>query len=117
MSCARHNVRLHLLAKNCTDEIQAIDAGIGKVTKDLMGGALDEWLDSENDNLDWWTQGYVLAWEHRVLATRWLAEAWKNAFEDEEQDLGRNFINVQKIGHRTGLSMTADGYNDDKIKP
>jgi hypothetical protein len=81
-----------------------------------MGEALDEWLDSEDDNLDRWTQGNVPAWERRVLATRWLAKAWENAFKGDEQDLGRNAINIQKIGQRTGLLMTADGSDDDKNK-
>lgn len=79
----RTNTKLHLLEKNCTDELQVIDAGIGKSIKTIMGDLLDEWLGESDENLSRWTGGLVPAWERRVLMTQLVSQAWKVMFDPD----------------------------------
>ena len=101
------NTTVHLLKGNCTDEIQVIDCGIGKKTKSLMATQCDSWLE-DDANLERWVSGKVSASERRILLTKWLATAWVEVCAT---------TNFEKLGHRTGCLMTADGSEDNEIKP
>ena len=101
------NTKLHLLKSDCTDEIQVIDAGIGKKTKNLIGQQCEEWLEGDG-NLERWVAGGITASERRTLLTKWLAKAWEEVCSTTD---------FEKLGHRTGCLMTADDSEDHEVKP
>ena len=103
----KSNTTLHLLKGNCTDEIQVIDCGIGKQTKVKMAECCESWLE-DDENLDKWVSGKITASECRILLTKWFAEAW--------EEVGKS-TDFERLGHRTGCLMTADGSMDSDIKP
>ena len=104
---AQCNCTVHLLKSNCTDEIQVIDAGIGKATKDKMSALCANWLEDDT-NMEKWQTGKISPSERRVLLTNWLAEAWENVCSS---------FDFEKLGHRTGCLMTNDSSEDDQIRP
>ena len=101
------NTKLHLLKSDCTDEIQVIDAGIGKKTKNLIGQQCEEWLEGDG-NLERWVAGGITASERRTPLTKWLAKAWEEVCSTTD---------FEKLGHWTGCLMTADGSDDHEVKP
>ena len=62
------------LPAGCTDEVQPIDAGYGRLLKVYTGQALDEWL-GHGENLQKWECNALTASERRVLITKWVGEA------------------------------------------
>ena len=44
------NTKQHLEPAECTDEIAVIDAGVGRMSKNHMHRAYDEWLEEEDNN-------------------------------------------------------------------
>ena len=57
-----------------TDLTQAVDNGLGRLQKYLIGVQLDEWLEEE-ENLEKWENGKITASEKRILITKWVGEA------------------------------------------
>lgn len=51
----------------------------------------------------------ISAKQRRVLMTKWTAEAWKELTADK--------LFFMKLFERTGCLITADGSDDDKIRP
>ena len=87
-----------------TDNIQPIDAGIGKDVKDEMGHALDEKMQDDDFFKDW-CDG-LPAWRKRVLMTRLLAAAWTKVCEKWD---------FRKLGQKLGLPLALDKKDDDLI--
>ena len=56
--------------------LQAIDAGLGRDMKHLVGVELTRYLEDE-ERLDKWDDGAYAASERRVLMTQWVGRAWK----------------------------------------
>ena len=101
------NAVVYLLPENHTDKVQPIDAGCGKLLKTKIGEAMERWLE-EDDNLELW-HDKISAKQRRVLMTKWTAEAWKELTADK--------LFFMKLFERTGCLFTADGSDDDKIRP
>ena len=80
--------------KNCTDEIQPIDAGYGQIVRRLVGEAFLRWLDSPDVdphskmlNVEMWETPTMLpAYKRRVLMTEWVAEAVVEAMDGYSGD-------------------------------
>ena len=95
-----------LLPPECTNYVQAVDAGEGRNLKVLVNQAFQRWLEDDT-NLDKWENGTFTAREKRILITHWVGEAWEKLFSE-----GRNAdIYFQK----TGLLLTLDGSEDSLI--
>ena len=101
------NAVVYLLPENHTDKVQPIDAGCGKLLKTRIGQAMERWLE-EDDNLELW-HDKISAKKRRVLMTKWTAEAWKELAADK--------MFFTKLFEKTGCLITADGSDDDKIRP
>ena len=99
---------LHALPPDETDKVQPVDQGEGWLIKELMGKELDKYLEKD-DNLNKW-QSSLSAGDRRILITKWLDEAWEKVSTDCPDYRKKLFL-------KTGLLMTADGSNDDLIKP
>ena len=96
------------LPKNCTDEVQPVDAGYGFDVRREVGNQFTLWLDA-GDNCDLWHSDDGLpAYKRRVLMTRWVKAAC-DKFNDQP---GR----VRGFFERTGCLLAHDGHTDKLIK-
>ena len=98
---------VYLLPENHTDKVQPIDAGYGKMIKKKIGEQMEKWLEKE-ENLEMLHDG-IPAKTRRVLMTKWAGKAWREMSSDEDF--------VKKLFEKTGCLMTADGEDDEKIRP
>lgn len=97
--------------KDATDLWQPVDAGYAQVLKQLVATQQREWLDVD-DNADKWYDGdSFTAKERRILITEWAGKAWEKLSEPKYDNL-RN-----SCWTKTGCLMTADGSDDNFIKP
>ena len=94
----------NLLAGN-TDEIQVVDAGLGKLVKDFAEDEACEWM-GVDENWAEWTGPRITASRKRILLTHWYAAAWEKACERYD------FVSVF---NKTGSNLTADGSRDSEI--
>lgn len=101
------NAVVYLLLENHADKEQPIDAGCGKMWKAQIGEAMDKWLEEE-DNLEVWHDKFT-AKCHRILMTKWTAEAWKELAKD------KTFF--KNLFQKTGCLVTVDETDDKLIKP
>lgn len=102
------NTLLWLLPTKCTDEVQPVDAGYGRLFKVYVGKFLDKWL-LEADHVELWESNKLTASQRRVLITQWVGEAAKKI----DVDMGVEYR--RRLFEKTGLAMTADGSDDDLI--
>ena len=101
---------VYLLPSDETDKCQHVDQGEGYLIKKLMGNELDKYLEKK-DNLERWQSPSALtASERRILFTQWLGQAWQTT---ESGYAGTR----RKLFKKTGSVMTADGSDDDLIRP
>ena len=100
------NTLLWLLPPKCTDEVQPVDAGYGKLFKVYVGQALDKWL-LDGDNVEKWESNKLTASDRRILITQRTGEAAKKIDSDSAYR--------KRLFEKTGLAMTADGSDDDLI--
>ena len=100
------NTLLWLLSPKCTDEVQPVDAGSGKLFKVYVGKALDAWL-LNGDNVEKWESNKLTASDRRILITQWTGEAAKQ--------IDRDIRYRRRLFEKTGLAMTADGSDDNLI--
>ena len=98
------NTLLWLLPPKCTDEVQPLDAGYGRLFKVLVGKSLDAWL-LNGDNVERWESNKLTASDRRVLITQWVGEAAKQIDSDIRYR--------RRLFEKTGLAMTADGSDDN----
>jgi len=101
------SVFLFKLPPAVTEAIQAIDAGYGRSMRCAVGRRLDEWLMQE-ENMNHWEQG-MTASERRILISNLVGQANDEVLADDDKRIGC-FV-------RTGMLLTLDGSDDDKIKP
>jgi hypothetical protein len=104
---AEGNIFLFCLPPSVTEAIQAIDAGYGRSMRAAIGRLLDDWLMNE-DNMNKWEEG-MNAGERRILISNMVAMANKEVLQNDEMRVG--------CFTRTGMLLTLDGSDDDKIKP
>ena len=100
------NTLLWLLPPKCTDEVQLVDAGYGKLFKVYVGKALDAWL-LNGDNVEKGESNKLTASDRRILITQWTGEAAKH--------IDRDIRYRRRLFEKTGLAMTADGSDDNLI--
>lgn len=101
------NAVVYMLPENHTDKVQPIDAGCGKLIKTKIGEEMERWLE-EDANLELW-HDKLSAKERRILMTKWTAAAWK--------ELSADTMLFKKLFQKTGCLITADGSEDDTIRP
>merc|ERR1711981_418281 len=99
-----------------TDKWQPVDAGYGFTLKHLIKQQQNEWLDLEDENgrpnIDLWADIKLLpAPFRRILITEWVGNATDKLNHSNYDNFRWNCF------EKTGMLMTADGSNDDKIKP
>ena len=94
-----------------TDIWQPIDSGYGALMKRLIGQQQDAWLECD-DNMEKWIGNQKLtASDRRVLISHWVGEANKKLQGDEYAAFRKGcFL-------RTGCLITADGSDDELIRP
>ena len=68
---------------------------------------MENWLE-QGENLDLW-HDKIGAKDRLILMTKWAGEAWKELSKD--MDL------FTKLFQKTGCLITADGSDDNKIRP
>ena len=96
----------HLEPAECTDKIAVIDAGVGKMCKNHMHRAYDEWLEEE-DNNDRIVNGQVPVSEKRILLTTWLGSDWDHVCAK---------MNFDRLALKTGSGLGKDLSNQKDIK-
>ena len=89
---------------NTTDEVQPVDAGVGRMLKVEVGRQLDIWL-AQSDNLDKWENNALTASDRRVLITPWVGAAMEIA----DNRPGCRF----RLFKTCGMAMAVDGSGDD----
>ena len=100
------NAMQHLEPSECTDEIAVIDAGVGRMCKNHMHRAYDEWLEEEESN-DRIVNGQVPVSERKILLTTWLGNAWDHVCAKMDFD---------GLALKTGSGLTKDLCNQRDIK-
>ena len=73
----------------------------------MRAKAIEKWLE-EDENLDMWNDS-TSAKKRRIPMTQWTGEAWRKLSSDK--------MFPKKLFMKTGCLMTADGSDDDMIKP
>ena len=95
--------------KGQTDAWQPVDSGYGRLLKVLTNHEQQEWLETER-----WTGNTDInftASERRILISHWVGEAFET-LQTNQYDHSR-----WRCFERIGCLITADGADDDKIKP
>ena len=106
-TCRDLNTVVYMLPENHTDKVQPIDAGYGKMIKRKIGEQMEKWLE-KYENLEMWHDS-IPAKTRRVLMTKWAGQAWR--------EMNSNVGFAKKLFEKTGCLITADGADDEKIKP
>ena len=84
-----------------------IDVGYGKMMKKKIGEQMENWLEEE-ENLEMWHDS-IPAKTKKVLMAKWAGAAWRKQHSDNHF--------VKKLFEKTGCLMTANGDDDEKIRP
>ena len=103
------NVFLFCLPPTATEAIQAIDAGHGRSVRCAIGRLLNEWLMADDNIEKWESDKGMTAAERRVLISTLVSKANKSSLSNDSMRIG--------CFERTGMLLTADGSDDDKIRP
>ena len=106
---AAGNVFLFCLPPTVTESLQTIDAGYGHSMMCAVGRHLDNRLIDEDNMSMWEDEKGMDARARRVLVSKLVAQANEDVLKDDKMRIGC-FI-------RTGMLMTLDGSDDDKIRP
>ena len=96
-----------------TDSWQPVDSGVGRILKSLVFHEQQEWLEKD-ENIEMWTgnsQKTLSAKERRILTTQWVGNAYNKLKGPSYEHL------IWRAFERTGCLITADGSDDQKIKP
>ena len=104
------NTLARFLPPKCTDIVQPVDAGAGATFINLYTQAQDEWLDDAT-NLELWESGKLDASQRRILMTRWVGDAYRKFISAKYDNARLSWF------RKTGCLMSADGTDDDLIKP
>jgi DDE superfamily endonuclease len=103
------NVFLYFLPPSVTESLQAIDAGYGRSMRCAIGRLLDKWLLDEDNLALWENEAGMVPGDRRVLMSRFVALANDEVLKNDKMRIG--------CFQRTGMLMTLDGSEDDKIRP
>ena len=98
---------------NATDQWQPIDKGYGYLMKNKIRQMQEDWL-MEGDNIDIWhgnSEQKLTVGQRRILLTQWVAGAAKSLQGPDYDRVRKSYF------ERTGCLITADGSEDDQIKP
>lgn len=106
-ACREMNTIVYLLPDNHTDKVQPVDAGFGRMMKQKIGEAMQMWLEKE-ENLEMW-HDKISAKNRRILMTQWTGHAWRELVSKPDF--------IRKLFEKTGCLITADGSQDEKIRP
>ena len=106
-ACREMNTIVYLLPDNHTDKVQPVDAGFGRMMKQKIGEAMQMWLEKE-ENLEMW-HDKTSAKNRRILMTQWTGHAWRELVSKPDF--------IRKLFEKTGCLITADGSQDEKIRP
>ena len=89
-----------------------VDAGPAQLLKVFIGQAQRKWLEDEENSERWYGyDSHFTAKDRRILITHWAAEAWNKLTSSEYEDF------LWKAWRKTGCLITADGSEDELIKP
>ena len=126
---AKSNTILWNLPPNATDEIQPVDAGYGKQVRHMVRRNFDEWLlgkftvpnilDPGDSAIDCWHRPDKLPiWKKRVLITHFVANAVRDVNTQSTRGTSEHVAGsyVLRCFERTGMAMSLDRHNDDKIR-
>lgn len=91
-----------------TDVWQPVDAGAGKMMKDLIAKEYDLYM-ADEDNLDRWEKGTIPIGDRRILITQWVGKAYEKLCTEQEY--------IHRLFQRTSCLITADGTDDELIHP
>ena len=105
--CREMNTIVYLLPDNHTDKVRPVDAGFGRMMKQKIGEAMQMWLEKE-ENLEMW-HDKISAKNRRILMTQWTGHAWRELVSKPDF--------IRKLFEKTGCLITADGSQDEKIRP
>ena len=104
---AKHcNTLAWFFPANNTDEVQPVDAGLGRFLKCEVGKQLDQWLE-QSDNLEKWETNALTASDRRVLITQWVGAAMDKVDNRPEYRF--------RLFEKCGMAMTVDGSGDENI--
>lgn len=104
---------VHYGVSGATDIWQPVDAGAGHLLKQKVRQKQDEWLmDEENMNI-WMgnSEDKLTVSKRRILITHWVGDAYNILQGDNYAGFLRNCF------EKTGCLLTADGSEDEKVKP
>ena len=103
------NVFLFCLPPSVTEAVQAIDAGYGRSMRCAVGRALNEWLMKDENMEKWESEKGLTAPDRRVLISNLVSKANQEVLKNDTARIG--------CFQRTGMLLTLDGSDDDKIRP
>ena len=98
---------------NATNVWQPVDCGYGQLYKAQIAIAQEEWLE-DDENIERWlgNDGKKLtASERRILISKWVGEAHRKIISSQYDKVR------WRAFEKTGCLITADGSEDEKIKP
>ena len=101
------NVFLFCLPPSVTEAVQAIDAGYGRSMRCAIGQLLNAWLMEEKNMEMWETEKGMTAAQRRILISNLVSAANKEILKNDKLRIG--------CFQRTGMLLTLDGSDDDKI--
>lgn len=97
---------------NATDLWQPIDAGPAQLLKVLIGQEQQKWLEDDANSEMWYGhEKGITSKDRRILITHWCGKGYKKLLSGEYRDF------LLKAWQKTGCLMTADGSDDDLVKP
>ena len=95
---------------NATDLCQPVDGGFAEQLKAPVMQQNSSSLDTK-ENADRWYNGKISSKERHILISHWIGAAYKNISSKDYQSFGKRMF------EKTGCLITADGSDNDKIKP
>ncbi|CAM9991965.1 unnamed protein product [Pylaiella littoralis] len=95
------NTLLWLVPPRCTDEVQPVDAGYGRLFQVYVGKELDVFL-LEGDNVERWESNKLTASDRRILLTQWIGRTAKKPDSDMRYR--------RRLFEKTGLASDDSGW-------
>ena len=95
---------------NATDLCQTVDEGFAEQLQAPVMQQNSSSLEIE-ENADKWYNGKISSKERHILISHWIGAAYKNISSKEYKSFG------WRMFEKTGCLITADGSDNDKIKP
>ena len=90
--------------KGCTSRVQPLDVSFNKPFKDVVRQQFEKHLEQ---NLQWYTEGKIGAYERRVLVTKWVGKA--------RIEVGSNRDMVVRSFKKCDISLSLIGCENGEI--